>query len=1633
MINRVGFLILLICAVQLSFSQTGDDDYYLGHGFNSGDTIYTNSGTFWDAGGLNNYGIDEEWIVWFCSNNGNPITFDFSNFATDYRGGMPPALGEYLGYDYLTIYIGTDSFRAYHDDTPQFSFTEPDACVGFRFTSQPTSLTHNGWDAEISANPPPSNNDPCTAAALIVGNVCSPTVFNNKGAYGTGIGSPACHPFLGGDVWFTAQVPASGQLKIETFAGTLDWAVMVIYTGADCNSLTEFSCDETTSAMPTRILMGRTPGETIYIRVFGDQAKSGTFGICASDPSYPVEGSTGPGGVGDETENDLWLRADKGVLNSGGTDAIPGEFIQTWNDHSGNDNHVTQTTGTNQPVLTGIAINGQPVVTLDGTDDYMTAEMSSLSAPLTMITVSRFTAATTDAYVMTVGDLNATQTASISRESDNNYYTFTQGAKYYGPAMADNTPYIIHSRHNIASTFHEIFLNETAFGATDYGSSVITDGSLILGASRNIDTYLGGDIAEAIVYNKILNTAQKIIVENYLAAKYGITIPTDRFAFEAVHGFDVAGIGQVDANNQHTEAQSARILALGNPTDLGDGEFLLFGHDNGDITSWISTDLPNNDINLLRIEREWRVNSTGGDGTGNVTVSLFDTIMPAFPPEFLSFILWVDADGYFTDGAIPYPVIRAGNQYIANSVDLQDGYYVTIGCIRPVAGFTLSSSAGLESIANPQIEVSLNYAVSVELTLQYRGIDGTATGGGVDYLLNPDELTILPGSTTANIVPLIVDNEIAEPDKTFEIRISSPSLGLFLGADSIHTYTILNDDIDVTAVTDTDSIGACYPAVANLDVNVVGTGPFTYAWTPTDSLSDPAVADPAANPTVSIWYLVTVTDQTNGAIGTDSIYITVLTAPAQPTITAGGSTTFCQGDSVMLSSSAGSAYLWSTGETTQDIWAGTSGSYTVRVFDDLGCGSDSSDPLLVTANPLPDQPVITASGPTTFCDGDSVDLISTDAFSFLWSNGDTNRTIRVKNNGDFFVHVTNTDGCQSIPSVTTAVTVYSLPLTPTITIDSSTDICEHDSVRLTSSPGIAYLWSTGDSTQSIYAKSAGDYSVQTINTVGCLSIPSAIVTVTTRPAPGQPMISYTGNTTFCEGDSLVLTSDPGTTYLWSNGETSQSISAKITGSYTVRISNLDGCFSLPSDPVDVSVNANPDKPVISGDTIYCEGSYSTLTSTEATAYLWSTGATTQSIDVTAGSYSVTVTDANGCTSEDADAVAVSESPKPAKPVIEPAGPITLEAGDSITLNAPVATTYLWSPGEETTSSITVKTAGNYTVIIGNNDGCMSDPSDPVTVNVLSPVKPVITVTGETEFCEGGPATTLSASQADGYLWSTGDTSQYILVDVSGSYTVTVNYSGIQSQPSDPVVIAVYENPSVSLVSQSDAACNAETSGSIEVSASGGTAPYSYAWDHGQTGSNLSNIGAGDYHVTVSDANGCQDTLSASIGEPSALVIEETITHPTCNDSYDGVVEVIVTGGIPGYTIQWSNGNTGDYAEGLGPGQVEVEVTDANMCQANDTYTLVAKNDICIIIPEIITPNSDGHNDTWLIPGIENYPLATVEVYDRWGRRVFYSSRGYPQPWDGQYDGKLLPMDSYHYIINLNNGTEPLIGNITIVK
>lgn len=120
-------------------------------------------------------------------------------------------------------------------------------------------------------------------------------------------------------------------------------------------------------------------------------------------------------------------------------------------------------------------------------------------------------------------------------------------------------------------------------------------------------------------------------------------------------------------------------------------------------------------------------------------------------------------------------------------------------------------------------------------------------------------------------------------------------------------------------------------------------------------------------------------------------------------------------------------------------------------------------------------------------------------------------------------------------------------------------------------------------------------------------------------------------------------------------------------------------------------------------------------------------------------------------------------------------------------------------------------------------------------------------------------------------------------------------------------------------------------------------------------------------------------------------------------------------------------------DALKEGMYILSVEDNKRCLLTDTIFINGANTTCLIIPTAFTPNGDGYNDTWEIGNIELYPEARVEIYNRWGELLFVSGNGYEKKWDGTFKGREMPIDSYHYVIHLKNGKDPIIGVITIIR
>ncbi|MBK9418907.1 MAG: HYR domain-containing protein [Flavobacteriales bacterium] len=277
--------------------------------------------------------------------------------------------------------------------------------------------------------------------------------------------------------------------------------------------------------------------------------------------------------------------------------------------------------------------------------------------------------------------------------------------------------------------------------------------------------------------------------------------------------------------------------------------------------------------------------------------------------------------------------------------------------------------------------------------------------------------------------------------------------------------------------------------------------------------------------------------------------------------------------------------------------------------------------------------------------------------------------------GDSTVTYTVTDGRLTSTCSTVVRVLDGAPPTPTISADGPLAFCAGGSVTLTSSNATGNVWSTGETTQA-----------------------------------GGPL-------TFCAGGNVTLTSSSATGNVWSTGATTQAITVSTSGTYSVTVTNGNGC-SATSAGTTVTVNPNPATPTIGagGPLTFCAGGSVTLTSSSATGNVWSTGATTQSITANAsGNYSVTVTDGNGCSATSAGTT-VTVNPDPATPTITAGGPLTFCAGGNVTLTSSSATGNVWSTGA-TTQAITVSTSGTYSVTVTNGNGCSATSAGTtVTVN-----------------------------------------------------------------------------------------------------------------------------------------------------------------------------------------------------------------------------------------------------------------------------------------------------------------------------
>jgi len=619
----------------------------------------------------------------------------------------------------------------------------------------------------------------------------------------------------------------------------------------------------------------------------------------------------------------------------------------------------------------------------------------------------------------------------------------------------------------------------------------------------------------------------------------------------------------------------------------------------------------------------------------------------------------------------------------------------------------------------------------------------------------------------------------------------------------------------------------------------------------------------------------------------------------------------------------------------------------------------------------------------------------------------------------------------------------------------------------TGSVGSYFIWDFGDGSpiDTILSPShtysfAGTYTLTlyAVDSIGiCGWIDTAVVLITV----GSPPTLATSQTTIlCNGGvaSATVTATGGLnplTYSWTTApvQTTPTATGLIAGNYTVTVTDALGCSSVTSitliDPplLTLTTSVTGASCGLSDGTATANGGGGTGSYT----YAWSTSPvqTTQTATGLApGSYSVIITDANGCTQTATANITTTTGPT-----------ITASALTNVLCNggntgfasstptggtAPL--TFQWSPTNQTTQIASGLTAGTYTVIVTDVNGC----SATATVTITEPPAILSAVSSGTIACNGGTTNaTVTASGGTGtltYSWSTSpvQTTTTATGLTQGNYTVTItDANGCSSTQS--VTISQPSAMSVSATS-SGSNCGSASVGVASANAGGGTAPYTYAWSTSpvQTTTTISNLAAGTYSVVVTDANGCSSASSTTITN-SVQPIADFSKDSTI--SCDGIAYMFTDLSLLGTSSTW---NFGDGTSSTSPdpihvfpysGTYVVTLIVSNPPCDDTALTTVVIGDMSAFVTvgaaNIFTPNNDLMNDCFrpalIGPGTDTLEHCIyLEVFDRWGKRMFESD-DVIRCWDGNEQKSKKPCvdGTYYYIAKLGKTT--INGFVTLVR
>lgn len=813
------------------------------------------------------------------------------------------------------------------------------------------------------------------------------------------------------------------------------------------------------------------------------------------------------------------------------------------------------------------------------------------------------------------------------------------------------------------------------------------------------------------------------------------------------------------------------------------------------------------------------------------------------------------------------------------------------------------------------------------------------------------------------------------------------------------------------------------------------------------------------------------------------------------------------------------------------------GQYILEVEDVNGCSTSAN---ITAGQPLPldySLEVVPATCPGVG-DGSASLQISGGVPGYAYNWNDIGPGPAARDNlatGDYTVTVTDLNGC-TLEIALEVTSPQAIALDVATTPASCFGNADGQAMVVASggAGNYSYLWGDGQNTPVATGLSAGSISVLVTDENGCQANETAVVD---EPSALAVVLEGAGPGCFGGDDGTATATGEGGaggySYQWNGGQDSPTVAGLSAGLHRVTVTDGNGCTAIDSilleEPAALMSSATTEAATCNPQP---DGSAMAAVQggTPPYAFSWSDGQSQPTAEGLAiGSYTLSITDANGCLR--VDTVEVGGIP-PIMLVLEKSDASCNGGADgAATVTAQGGTgnyTYNWSAGVPGGPQATNLAAGNYSVTVMDELGCFAIDS----ILVGEPEALLLeTIAGQVS-CSGDMDGRLSLAISGGappyqVLWSTGDNTNTPDGLGVGSYFVTVtDANGCQASGSEQVFSA---NPIDITVEMEDALCFGQANGAARVQASGGEPPYAFRWSNGATGPALENIAAGNYSLSITDAAGCEVVEEVAVGQPDEpLWAALNPANVSCYGKTDGRIEVETFGGTPTYrySLDGEFFSGSNVFIGLDPGTYTVQIRDANGCtlqsrpvvvgepqpilvdlgetkavgfgqnfrllpiinggagglsfswtprdstildcfdcraplvtvteQASlklvvtdeggcigeDIVTVYPQKDRPVFVPTGFTPNEDGNNDRLLVHAREDIQarIRYFRVYDRWGELLFEANEITPNDeqagWDGTFRGK--PVQAGLYIWHLgvefvDGNREEFSGSTTLIR